>query len=214
LCRAAFAFLLLCLNLGEVRPQFTPLGVPRGTATLVQMCELLPDLLGRQDAPDGSPHRLRVALALPALGFSLVGGGCGLWPWQRWCATHSWQLIAPRSPCPSPPTSWPSSRHGPSPAGSRRTFSAATGPSGSVVVQALTGRLGHVSPAPSLSHGWPSRDHVSPSACPGVRALGGNGFNNVGSVGVSIPTRYRDFGSPVSPSGVASRCANQRAGTV
>ena len=44
------------------------------------------------------------------------------------------------------------------------------------------------------------RDHVPPSACPGVRALGGNGSNNVGSVGVSIPTRYPDFGSPVSPS--------------
>ena len=30
--------------------------------------------------------------------------------------------------------------------------------------------------------------------------FGGNGSNNVGSVGVSIPTRYPDFGSPVSPS--------------
>jgi hypothetical protein len=58
------------------------------------------------------------------------------------------------------------------------------------------------------------RDHVPPSACPGVRALGANGSNNVGSVGVSIPTRYPDFGSPVSPSGMASRSASQRCGTV
>src|SRR5271169_5179164 len=31
---------------------------------------------------------------------------------------------------------------------------------------------------------------------------------------VSVPTRYPDSGSPVSPSGMASRSANQRAGTV
>ena len=32
-----------------------------------QVGELLPDLCGRQDAPDGSPHRVWVALALPSL---------------------------------------------------------------------------------------------------------------------------------------------------
>jgi hypothetical protein len=72
LVQSGIAFLLLCLNLGGVRPQFTPLGVARGSATRTQMCELLPDLPERQDAPDGGPHRLRVALALPALGV-LVG---------------------------------------------------------------------------------------------------------------------------------------------
>ncbi len=42
------------------------------------MCELLPDLLGRQDAPDGGPDGVRVALALPPLGVFLGGGGLGL----------------------------------------------------------------------------------------------------------------------------------------
>jgi hypothetical protein len=57
------AFLLLCLNLGDARLQSTPLGFARESGKLPQMCELLPDLLGRQDAPDGGPRRVRVALA-------------------------------------------------------------------------------------------------------------------------------------------------------
>ena len=63
-------------------------------------------------------------------------------------------------------------------------------------------------PGPSCRNGMPPSDaiaqsllafpldRVPPSACPGVRGLGGNGSNSVGSVRVSIPTRYPDSGSP------------------
>jgi hypothetical protein len=42
------------------------------------MCELLRDLLGRQDAPDSDPDGVRIALALPLLEMFLDGGGVGL----------------------------------------------------------------------------------------------------------------------------------------
>ena len=42
-------------------------GGRRLASRLREMGELLPNLLGGQDAPDGGPHRIRVALALPLL---------------------------------------------------------------------------------------------------------------------------------------------------
>src|SRR5271167_2319328 len=41
------------------------------------MCELLPGLFHCQDAPDGGPDGVRVALALPPLGVFLGRGGVG-----------------------------------------------------------------------------------------------------------------------------------------
>jgi hypothetical protein len=61
--QSGIAFLLLCLNLGDARLQFTSLGFARGSGPLAEMCELLPDLLDCQNAPDSGPRRVRVALA-------------------------------------------------------------------------------------------------------------------------------------------------------
>ncbi|MGO9034138.1 hypothetical protein [Mycobacterium sp.] len=61
LVQSGIAFLLLCLNLSDVRLQLAPLGFAHGSATFPQMRELLPRLFDRQDAPDVS------ALAVPAL---------------------------------------------------------------------------------------------------------------------------------------------------
>jgi hypothetical protein len=64
------------------------------------------------------------------------------------------------------------------------------------------------------SHGWPSPGSRAAVGVSWRPCVGGNASNNVGSVGVSIPTRYPDCGSPVSPSGMASRSASQCWGTV
>src|ERR1700761_3414341 len=45
-----------------------------------QMCELLADLLGRQDAPDGSPDGVWIAFAVPPLGVFHGRRGVGLVP--------------------------------------------------------------------------------------------------------------------------------------
>jgi hypothetical protein len=57
--QSGIALLLLCPNPSDVRLQLTLLGFVRGSTTLPQMCELLPGLFDRQDAPDIS------ALAVP-----------------------------------------------------------------------------------------------------------------------------------------------------
>ena len=49
-----------------------------GQGLLAQMCKLLPDLLWRQDAPDGGPDGVWVALALAPLRVLPGGGGVGL----------------------------------------------------------------------------------------------------------------------------------------
>jgi hypothetical protein len=61
LVQSGVALPLFCLNLSDVRPQWTLSGFVPGSTTLPQMCELLPGLFDRQDAPDIS------ALAVPPL---------------------------------------------------------------------------------------------------------------------------------------------------
>jgi hypothetical protein len=67
--QSGIALLLLCLNLSDVRLQCMLPCFERGSGTFPQMCELLPRLFDRQDAPDGA------TVTLPFLWIVMCGHG-------------------------------------------------------------------------------------------------------------------------------------------